>query len=184
MNDYKNYSEIELVRLLKANDHNAYKEIYNRYFRLVFFHGIRRLDNKEQVTDFVQDAFIKLWEKREVILPETIVVAYLFTLVKNRILDHFGHQQVKAKYVSSIKTYISKYSGPRTDYLVRERDMEAQINKEIQALPKKMRAVFVLSRKAHFSYQEIAAELNTTENNVSKQVNSALRILKMKLGIT
>lgn len=182
MNDYKNYSDSELVSLLRASDHIAYKEIYNRYFRIVFLHGIRRLENKEQVTDFVQDAFIKLWEKREAILPDTIAKAFLFTLVKNRILDYLAREQLKAKYVSSIRAYMSKYNGPRTDSLVREKDMEAQIDKEIQALPKKMRAVFVLSRKAQFSYQEIAAELNTTESNVSKQVNNALRILKTRLG--
>lgn len=184
MSAYTNYSETELVHLLKASDHAAYEEIYKRYFHLVFIHCIRRLDDKEQVTDFVQDAFIKLWQKREEIHPETNVTGYLYTLVKNRILDYFGHQQVKAKYISSMRSFMSTYSGPRTDSLVREKDIEAQINKEIEALPAKMREIFVLSRKAQFSYKEIAEELNTTENNVSKQVNNALRILKVKLGRT
>lgn len=184
MNDYKKYSDIELVRLLKASDHAAYEEIYNRYFYIIYIHCIKKLNDPELSKDFVQDTFIKFWLKREVILAETNVPGYLYTLLKNLILDYFGHEQVKAKYVASIKAFTSAYAGSRTDSLVREKDIGAQIDKEIDALPEKMKEVFVLSRKAELSYKEIAEVLHTTENNISKQVNNALKKLKVRFGRT
>lgn len=40
-----------------------------------------------------------------------------------------------------------------------------------------------MSRKEHLSHKEIAERLSVSENDVSKQVNNALRILRTKLGL-
>ncbi|WP_370580687.1 sigma-70 family RNA polymerase sigma factor [Mucilaginibacter sp. FT3.2] len=53
----------------------------------------------------------------------------------------------------------------------------------MQKLPPKMRQIFEMSRKGNLSYKEISEQLNVSENNVSKQINNALRLLKTKLGI-
>ncbi len=70
-----------------------------------------------------------------------------------------------------------------TGHRVRENDLKAYIEKEIQALPPKMKQIFELSRKAHLSHKEIAEKLDTSENNVSTQITNALRILRTKIGI-
>ncbi|MNL67317.1 RNA polymerase sigma factor [compost metagenome] len=61
--------------------------------------------------------------------------------------------------------------------------MTAMIEKEIAALPQKMREVFELSRKQNLSHKEIAEQLGISEQTVSKQVTNALKILKTKLGL-
>jgi len=58
------------------------------------------------------------------------------------------------------------------------------IEKEIQALPSKMRQIFELSRKQYLSYKEIAEQLEISEHTVKSQVSNALRILKLKLGVS
>jgi DNA-binding NarL/FixJ family response regulator len=60
--------------------------------------------------------------------------------------------------------------------------MRAYIEKQIQALPPKMRRVFQMSRNENLSHREIAERLGTTEDNVSKHVTNALRILRTKRG--
>ncbi len=59
----------------------------------------------------------------------------------------------------------------------------AIIEKEIGALPPKMREVFELSRKENLSHKEIAEKLNLSEKTVKKQVNNSLKILRSKLGM-
>jgi RNA polymerase sigma-70 factor (ECF subfamily) len=46
-----------------------------------------------------------------------------------------------------------------------------------------MREVFELSRKQHLSHKEIAEQLGISEKTVKSQVNNALKILRVKLGI-
>ncbi len=70
-----------------------------------------------------------------------------------------------------------------TDHQVRARELELLIQQEINALPPKMKAVFLLSRQAGYSHREIADEMGIAEQTVSKQITNALKVLKVKLGV-
>ncbi|MCR8561977.1 RNA polymerase sigma-70 factor [Mucilaginibacter sp. BJC16-A38] len=183
MADYNTLSDSELLQLLKESDHAAYTEIYQRYFHLLFVHAYKKLRDENQAKDIVQDIFASLWFKRESGIQGSNLGGYLYTAVRNRIFDLFAHDQVKSKYLDSLNEYMQTHSAIPTDYLVRENDLKKYIEKEIQALPPNMKLIFELSRKDNLTHKEIAEKLNTSENNVSKQLNNALRVLKTKLGI-
>ena len=183
MPDYKTFSDNELLQLLKESDHAAYTEIYNRYFYLIYVHAYKKLRDEEQAKDVVQDIFATLWFKRDFNLPIVNLAGYLFTTVRNRVFDLFAHQQVQSKYVDSLQDYLKNHNNSPTDHLVRENQLKAYIEKEIQALPPKMRVIFEMSRNDNLSHKEIAKELGTTENNVSTQITNALRILRTRLGV-
>ena len=183
MGAYLTLSDSELLQLLKESDHAAYTEIYQRYFHLLFVHAYKKLRDENQAKDIVQDIFATLWFKRDFNLPASNLAGYLFTAVRNKIFDLFAHQQVETKYIDSFKDYLSNHSNTPTDHLVRENQLKAYIEKEIQALPPKMKKIFEMSRRENLSHKEIAEKLNVSENNVSKQVNNALRVLKTKLGV-
>lgn len=183
MGAYPSLSDTDLLQLLQESDHSAYTEIYHRYFYFIYTHAYKKLRDEEQAKDIVHDVFATLWFKRNFNLPTSNLVGYLFTAVRNKIFDLFAHQQVEAKYADSLKDYLSTHSSVPTDHLVRENQLKAYIEKEIQALPPKMRLIFEMSRKQQLSHKEIAEQLNVSENNVSKQVNNALRVLKTKLGM-
>jgi RNA polymerase sigma-70 factor (family 1) len=183
MAEYKTISDNELIELLKGSDHSAFNEIYHRYFYLIFTHAYKKLPNEEQAKDIVQDVFASLWFKREVNLPTSNLAGYLYTAVRNKIFDLFAHQQVQSKYLDSLNAYLTTQVNIPTDHLIRENQLKAYIEKEIQALTPKMRLIFEMSRKENLSHKEIAEKLGTTENNVSTQVTTALRILRTKLGL-
>jgi RNA polymerase sigma-70 factor (ECF subfamily) len=108
---------------------------------------------------------------------------YLYTAVRNRIFDLFAHEQVKSKYLGSLNAFLETNQSVPTDHLVRENELKTYIEKQVQGLPPKMRQIFELSRKNNLSHKEIAEKLNTSENNVSTQITTALRILRTKLGV-
>jgi RNA polymerase sigma-70 factor (ECF subfamily) len=183
MGTYSTLSDNELLSLLKESDHPAYTEIYHRYFYLVYVHACKKLRDEEQAKDIVQDVFASLWFRRDFNLPGSNLAGYLFTAVRNKIFDLFAHQQVKSKYIDSLNDYLSNHSSAPADHLVRENQLKAYIEKEMRALPPKMRQIFELSRNEHLTHKEIAKSLNTSENNVTTQISNALRILRTKLGI-
>lgn len=83
--------------------------------------------------------------------------------------------------MSSLQNYITH--GPCiTDHVIREKQLAALIEKGISDLPPKMKEVFELSRKQKLTHKEIAEKLNLSEQTVKKQVNNALKILRVKLG--
>jgi RNA polymerase sigma-70 factor (family 1) len=179
MDELKTSSDNKLLIQLKSGNHLAYTEIYDRYYYLIFIFAYKKLRDEELTKDFVQDLFIKLWDKRDTLSENGKLSSYLYISIRSRIFDYFAHQKVQHKYLDFLKNYqISAYE--KTDHLIREKDLNHYIEKEIQALPKKMRQIFELSRKEHLTHREIAQRLDTSEHNVSKQIANALRIFRTK----
>lgn len=181
--DHKNLSDEELVGLLNNGDGAAFVEIFSRFRVLLFSFAYKRLGDKELTKDLIHDAFADIWEKRSSLNIPGGLPSFLVTVIKNRILNHYKHQKVSQKYIDSFQKYLSNQQDT-TDYLVRNNDLSALIEKEIAALPEKMRRVFELSRKNHLSRQEIAEHLDVPEGNVKINMQRALKILKGRLGDT
>ena len=182
MHSYQSYSDSELSYLLTQDDEHAFTEIYNRFYGLLFIHASKRLNDDEEAKDVVQQLFEALWIKRAQVQPDGNLSAYLYTAIRNRILDIFSHQAVENKYVDSLQNFIDQ-DHVLTDFRIRENQMKALIEQEINELPPKMREIFLLSRKNHKSHKEIAEELGISELTVKTQVKRALKILKSRLGL-
>lgn len=183
MTAYSTYSDQELTALLKQSDQCAYTEIYDRYVWILLDHAYNKLRNREESKDVVQEAFTILWFKKELLKEQENISGYLYTTVRNLILNLYARQQVQHKYVWAMEEYAAVNETVVTDHLIREHQLMEMIEREIAALPTKMRDVFELSRKSHLSHKEIAERLSISEQTVSKQVTNALKILKVKLGI-
>lgn len=182
MVSYSNLSDDQLVLLLKRGDRIAFTQIYERYKYMLYAHAFRRLRNEEESEDMIHDLFATLWKRHETFELKTHLQAYLYTAVRNRIFKLLAHKDIESEYISSFQQ-ASEQATNITDYLVREAQMTAMIEKEISALPSKMREVFELSRKQNLSHKEIAEKLGISEQTVSKQITNALKILKTKLGL-
>ncbi|MEH3112432.1 RNA polymerase sigma factor [Pedobacter terrae] len=182
MGIYRSYSDSKLAYLLTQGDELAFTEIYNRFYGLLFIHASKRLNDEEEAKDVLHQLFESLWVKRVQVAPDGNLSGYLYTAVRNRVLDVFAHQKVENKYVDSLQDYIDQ-DHVLTDYMVREKQMALLIEQEIDALPPKMREIFILSRKENKSHKEIALELGISELTVKTQVKKALRILKSRLGL-
>ncbi|MDR6782199.1 RNA polymerase sigma-70 factor (family 1) [Pedobacter africanus] len=179
---YGGLSDQELVSLLKHGDRLAFTQIYDRYKYLLYAHAFKRLRNDEESEDLIHDLFATLWNRRETFELKSHLQGYLYTAVRNRIFKLLAHKDIESEYISSFQQ-ASEQSSNITDYLVRENQMAMRIEKEIAALPPKMREVFELSRKHNLSHKEIAEQLGISEQTVSRQVTNALKILKTKLGL-
>jgi RNA polymerase sigma-70 factor (ECF subfamily) len=182
MNGYGNMSDGELAALLKAGDRSAFEEIYHRFKFILHHHAWQKTNNEEEAKDTIQEVFATLWAKRERIDIGSNLAGYLYNMVRNHILNSFARKEVQEKYIHSIQKYAEEHAAI-TDHRVRENLLAALIEKEVAALPPKMREVFELSRKRHLSNREIAVIMGTSEETVKKQIKIALKSLRRKFGI-
>ncbi len=178
---YSAYTDQELVALLKEGNRNAFAEIFDRYNKLLYNHVYNKLRDEEGSRDLVQDVFVILWEKREIV-QNINLAGYLFTMSKNKILNLLSHHKIVSNYASSIQNYVQQHTE-MADELIREKQLTAIIEAEINALPPRMRAVFILSRREHLSNKEIAQQLNLSEHTVADQIKKSLKTLRYKIGL-
>lgn len=181
MSNYSELTDHELAGLLKSGDNIAYTEIYNRYHGKLYIHVFNKLHSREESKDILHDLFISLWQNHASLDLKTTLAAYLYTAARYRVFDCVSHKQVEHKYFRSLKEFVDK-GEYNTDHKVRERELMAIIEREISALPARMREIFNLSRKENLSHMQIATQLDLSEKTVKKQVNNALKVLRVKLG--
>lgn len=179
--DYKNYSDAQLVDLLREDDHTAFNEILKRYSAILINFTYRRVADLPTAEDFVNDVWVDLWAKRTQYAYANGFEAFIFTAMRNRVLLHFRRGKVSQRYIDHFKASYCEFHES-SDFLIRSNDLSALIEKEVAALPDKMREVFELSRKTSMSRKEISEHLNVPENTVKTNMHRALKVLKNRLG--
>lgn len=179
---YSKYSDAELADLIKSGNKYAFTEIYERYWSVLLRHARRMLQDNEETRDILQDVFLTLWKKAPELELTSSLSAYLYALVRNRILNLVVRDKVKANYLASLEDFID-HGEATTDFTIRSKQLAARIEEELAALPPKMREVFELSRKHNLSYHQISEKLMISDNTVKKQMSNALKQLKLKLGL-
>jgi len=175
------HSDLELLRQLKAGSPLALQEIYKRYHGVLYSHAYRRYPDREDVRDMIQEVFLHLWRTRETLSISINLSAYLYTAVRNRMLNIFRNKKVRATYLQSLQHFIEKGENV-VDAKLREKELIELVEQEVAALPPQMRTIFEMSRNLEMTHQEIANELNLSPHTVRTQVRNALRILRIKLG--
>jgi RNA polymerase sigma-70 factor (family 1) len=177
---YQSLTDAELFTLLCKDDHKAFTEIYDRYSGLLYVHAYKRIRNREEARDLIHELFTVLWHKRDQITLKTELSFYLYRAVRNRVLDLVKHNKLQASYINSFDCFLNNGTNI-TDHSIRQKELILLIEKEIAALPEKMRLVFNLSRTECRSHKEISNALEISELTVRKQINNALKVLRPKL---
>jgi RNA polymerase sigma-70 factor, ECF subfamily len=152
-----------------------FREHYARLCEFVYAY-VRSTDVAH---DLVQDLFLTLWEKRRA--PGQLTTAYLYAAARNRARKHLRHQRVVKRFEDRAASLPARASGG-TDHDVRYRETAEAVDAAIADLPERCREIFVLSRRQHMSYADIAAALDISVKTVEVQMWRALRKLRKSLA--
>jgi RNA polymerase sigma-70 factor (ECF subfamily) len=182
MTTYSFYTDQELVALLKADDHVAFTEIFERYFALVVNFTSKRLHDLHASEDIVQEVFVRLWNNREDFVLNASLGSYLHRSALNRMLNYLKHEDIKDAHIDSLRSFI-KAGTEGTDHRARSSYLEQIIQREINFLPPKTKEVFELRRKQQLSNREIAETLTISEQTVETHMKKALKHLRTRLGL-
>ncbi|ARS40281.1 hypothetical protein CA265_11710 [Sphingobacteriaceae bacterium GW460-11-11-14-LB5] len=180
MTEMSSITEKSLLNALIGGDRKAFIQIYEYYWLPLLLHAERMLNDEQQAQDVVQDVFVMLWEKRDTLIIQSSIKGFLYAATRNRILNVFKKEKVKANHFNTLANS-EESETIQTDYLIREKELEALIESEIEKLPPKMRTVFLLKRKDQLSYKEISTTLGISDLTVKTQMNKAIKILRLRL---
>ena len=171
--------EILLLESIRQGDHNAFQEFYLAHWRNVFTATFRLVRSEELAKDLVQEAFIKIWEKRHTIDPEANLLGYLHVTIKNSFLNHIRNEELVE---DKLKTYFNgkqDHPGPHEQVVATE--LSSLIDSVVVQMPEGMKKIWYMSRTENLSTDQIASALNISPLTVKKQLTNALRILRSQL---
>lgn len=169
----------QLFRLLKADNHAAFRALYQRYWKRCYGLAYQKLGSKEQAEECTQNVFVSLWERRERLEVEEMA-GYLLTAIKYQVLKVIESQLTRQKYEVSVQTSFQEADNSLEETLFLQ-ELRRAIELALAQLPDKTRRIYQLSRYEHQSQKEIAAELDLSEKAVEYHISQALKFLRHSL---
>lgn len=172
--------ERSLVLRLIEGDEDAFCELYAAYKNRLIYFAMRFLKSREYAEDIFQDAFAVVWQGRRFINPDASFSAYLYTIVRNRILNQLRDLSNQDKLREQILSQAVNYTNETKDEIIAN-DLRQFISRALQQLTPRQREIFRMSRERQMSHREIAEVLGISVNTVQESISISLRTLRTYL---
>lgn len=174
--------------LTDQKENIKFEDIYLSYFSKMKYFALEYVIREEDAENIVQDVFTELWEKKEMLSMHINLVAYLFTTVKNRCLNHLRHKTIvqetatliQEEYLITLQMNLNSLEAFDQN-LFSDQDIEKLITRALDSLSPKCREIFVMSKIEGKKQKQIAAELNISINTVETQIGIAYKKLRTEL---
>ena len=176
-----NFSEERsLILRLIEGDEDAFCELYATYKNRLIYFAMRFLKSREYAEDVFQDAFTVVWQSRRFINPDASFSSYLYTIMRNRILNQLRNAANEEKLKESILSQALDYTED-TKREVMLYDLKSLISHALQQLTPRQREIFEMSREAQLSHKEIADKLGISVNTVQEHISTSLKLIRTYL---
>ena len=174
-------NEEKLKIAVSSGCHKSFELLFHQYKDFLFHYSFRVLRSKEVADEMVQKTFIKLWQGRSRISNVLSMKGYLFTIIRNLILDHLKKVSREQILKDDLKLRIQiSHMKPEEDLIYA--DLETIAHQAIESLPTQRKLIFKLNRENGFSYHEIASQLNISENTVKVSIYKSLNHIRSYLS--
>ncbi|WP_026464380.1 RNA polymerase sigma-70 factor [Adhaeribacter aquaticus] len=171
---------VQEIEALKQGDRQAFGLIYNRFAPKLYSFALKLVREKETAEEIVQEVFLKLWDRKQMLDPEQNLEGYLYRMVRNLIYNqakHAVYETAYAKYLIGKGNLMENYIEDNVNF----NELKELLETTYAALPPKRKEVFCLSRLEGLSNAEIAEKLHTSNSNVENHINKALHLIRAKL---
>lgn len=179
MESYNTFSDQQLLALLRQDDSEAFSEIYNRYWSPLFSTAYKRLRDKEQCRDVLQNLFTDIWNRKNSFQVENLA-AYLHSSVRFLLYKQLAKSPLRAVYYQEFEETIA--SPFLADDLVNDKELMKLLESWIEALPEKRRKIFLLYYSEDLSTSEIAERLGVSRKTVQNQIVNANVYLRTRFA--
>ncbi len=183
MPDQKN-RDIEFVKILRDGDSSKFDLLYD-YFSGALFGVVKKIiPDEEQAADILQDAFIKIWDKRDTYDgSKGTLFTWMLNISRNTAIDFTRSRNFKStaknRKLEDNVGIINRTTGTHTNTDV------IGMNEVVETLPADQRQIIDLMYFNGMSQEEISNEFNIPLGTVKTRARSAISKLRavFKVGI-
>ena len=159
------------------NDNTVMKRLFERFYLPLRSFAFRHVGDDSITEDFVQTAFLNLWERRENFRLVSAVKGFLYLNVRNACLNYLKRKRVEARHEQELAREMSEQES--VDAALEE-EVTALVYEALKELSEQVRRI-VLQTMEGASNAEIAERLEISVNTVKTLKLRAYRILRERL---
>ena len=176
----KLHEELFIFSKMVEGDQGALRFFFDKYYDDLCHFINTYIHNHAISEELVQDIFIQLWDNKRQLDLSYSVKGYLYTLSKNRSLNHLRDEKRKRRIHDTILADSTVVSAEDDSYLDNEQ-FKLIIITAIKALPAQCREIYTLCKEEQFTYKEVAEKMGISVKTVENQMGIALKKLKANL---
>lgn len=166
----------KLVKACLKGSKGAQQQFYEKHARTMMGLCLRYAANREEAEDFLQEGFIKVFEKLHLFEFRGSIEGWVRKIVLNTVLDKL-RRNIHLKNNDNLDNHYH-LEGNENPY----QHMDAkELLKLVQSLPPGFRTVFNLFAIEGYSHKEIAAYLGVSESTSKSQYLRAREQLQKKI---
>ena len=151
-----------------------FKSIFDEYYHPLKNFLYYKLGDKDLAEDITQEVFIKAWDKREDIVPDT-VRSYLYKIANNLAINHF--KSARTRFEFKLEGH-DRAVSESPDFVMEKEEFGVRLNDALAGLSESQRVVFLMNRIDDLTYKEIAERLEISVKAVEKRMHGALEQLR------
>ncbi len=152
---------------------SCFETLYRRYWKQLYREAYRRLQNKEESEDCLQDVFTSIWNSRHKITIQESFGQYVHKVLFNKVVSG-----VRRKIL--LETFLRNYS-PEPDVSEVPEDGTALLYMEINRMPAQMRKAILLSKIEGRTAEEISDIMGINVQSVRNHIHLGMNRLKKNL---
>ena len=181
-----NLTDSKLVEKVLEGGPEAFEILVVRYQQQLFSVVMNICKDYSLAEEFVQDAFVKAYEKLDTLKNGELFYPWLKKIAINNVFMHFERNKkmvdMDRDQDDEKDSFFDRYadvSDPEQDLLSDE--LKRYVRLFVDALPEKLRSVIILREVEDYSYEEIAEIMKIPVGTVRSRLFNARQFVKQRL---
>ncbi|MDO6518620.1 RNA polymerase sigma-70 factor [Zobellia uliginosa] len=174
----KNHS----IAIEQSQNQDFFEILYNLYYQKLYLFAFSYTSSKEDAEEIVHDVFLKLWKKQDELSSISNLTGYIYKMTRNGCLDFLRAKKnilaIESNMLQQQNLLNLHALSDDPSSAIIEKELEAQIIREINKLPEKCRMVFIKSRLEGLQHKEIAHDMKISTKTIENHISKALKKIK------
>ena len=172
-----------LLGRLGLGDKPAFEELYKRYNRPLFYFFMKMLSrDREKCEDFLQDIFMRLFEKSNYFDTSRKFKPWIYSVAHNRVKNEYKKLQVRQIIAKDADTKNVRVNGNNPEKQTQEQFFKEKLDACLMKVEPDNRAAFILKYKEGFSINEIAEMQGVKEGTIKSRLFYVKKHLSYELA--
>ena len=160
---------------------SEFKKKFLPLSRRMFWTAWQFTGNAQEAEDLVQEVFLKLWQKRELLGDIKNSEAYCTTLIKNLYLNQIRRKRIPITAELSDELKIAAENESDIEEILERKEESLQVKCLIEQLPEQQRKIITLHDMEEMSNEEIQQHTGLQPTNIRVILSRARKTIRDKL---